>query len=111
MVSPADVVMIPMPLDVSVAGYRSRHPEGEARVRKAEQDDAEGDRAKRILELRDYAAMMAGLGKHHLAARAYEAAERLRNSVTSGPLKGVADPYEAAMRRAAGKRKGAVDGR
>ena len=111
MVSPADVVMIPMPLDVSVAGYRSRHPEGEARVRKAEQDDAEGDRAKRILELRDYAAMMAGLGKHHLAARAYEAAERLRNNVTSGPLKGVGDPYEAGMRRAAGKRKGAVDGR
>ena len=97
-----------MPLDVSVAGYRARHPEGEARVRKAEQDDAEGDRAKRILELRDYAAMMAGLGKHHLAARAYEAAERLRNSVTSGPLKGVADPYEAAMRRAA--RKKAADG-
>ena len=111
MVSPADVVMIPMPLDVSVAGYRSRHPEGEARVWKAEQDDAEGDRAKRILELRDYAAMMAGLGKHHLAARAYEAAERLRNNVTSGPLKGVGDPYEAAMRRAAGKRKGTVDGR
>ena len=103
--------MIPMPLDVSVAGYRSRHPEGEARVRKAEQDDAEGDRAKRILELRDYAAMMAGLGKHHLAARAYEAAERLRNNVTSGALKGVGDPYEAAMRRAAGRRKGAVDGR
>ena len=101
--------MSPMPLDVSVAGYRARHPEGEARVRKAEQDDAEGDRAKRILELRDYAAMMAGLGKHHLAARAYEAAERLRNSVTSGPLKGVADPYEAAMRRAARKR--AADGR
>ena len=99
-----------MPLDVSVAGYRARHPEGEARVRKAEQDDAEGDRAKRILELRNYAAMMAG-GKHHLAARAYEAAERLRNNVTSGPLKGVGDPYEAAMRRAAGKRKGAVDGR
>jgi hypothetical protein len=110
-VSPADVVMIPMPLDVSVAGYRARHPEGEARVRKAEQDDAEGDRAKRILELRDYAAMMAGLGKHHLAARACEAAERLLNNVTSGPLKGVGDPYEAAMRRAAGKRKRAVDGR
>ena len=53
--------------------------------------------------------MMAALGKHHLAARAYEAAERLRNSVTSGPLKGVADPYEAAMRRAARKR--AADGR
>ena len=100
-----------MPLDVSVAGYRARHPEGEARVRKAEQDDAEGDRAKRILELRDYAAMMAGLGKHHLAARAYEAAERLRNNVTSGALKGVGDPYEAAMRRDAGKRRGAVDGR
>ena len=53
--------------------------------------------------------MMAALGKHHLAARAYEAAERLRNNVTSGALKGVGDPYEAAMRRAARRR--AADGR
>ena len=65
----------------------------------------------RNLQLGLLVAMMAGLGKHHLAARAYEAAERLPNNETSGPLKGVGDPYEAAMRRAAGKRKGAVDGR
>ena len=103
-----------MPLDISVAAYRLRHPSDEDRVKKtdvAHEGDYEHDRQRRIRELTDYGSMMTALGKPHLAAKAEAALARLRAVTPKGGREGHAyDSYTLAMRRAAKAKGRAGDG-
>jgi hypothetical protein len=99
-----------MALDVSIVSWKKSHPANASGRRRGEDHpvEIEGDAdsiANRTKALLDYAQMMRSLGKTHLAQRANEAAERLRNPRIGAPREAGrrkyegSDAYACAMRR------------